>query len=120
MGEIFSFIFDLVTNPLSLPINPLYEWIIMFIIGGIAFVIAYSIVGKLELRGNEGSVAHWIIRIGVFVVLWAIVRLTIIVINNWQLSLIIIGSIAAVIIISAISLFIMRYVKKRRKENGNA
>ncbi|MBR3678944.1 MAG: hypothetical protein IKL87_01925 [Oscillospiraceae bacterium] len=120
MGGIFSIIFEFVTHPLGLPINPLYEWVIMAILGSIAFVVAYSAVGKLGLRGNAGSAAHWTIRFVVFVILWAIARLAIIVINNWQLSLMIIGGIAAAIILSAISISIMRYVKKRRKVNSNA
>ncbi len=116
MGGLFSLVFEFLTHPLGLPINSLYEWIIMAILGGIAFVIAFSAVGKLGLRGNEGSVAHWTIRFVVFVILWAITRLAILVINNWQLSLMIIGGIMTATVLSVIVILFMRNVKKKQKK----
>lgn len=115
MGGLFSIVFEFLTHPLGLPIDSLYEWIIMAILGTIAFVIAYSAVGKLGLRGNAGSVAHWTIRFVVFLILWAITRLAILVINNWQLALIIIGSIMAAAVLSVIVISVMRHVKKQQK-----
>ena len=57
-----SFIFDLITSPLSLFENPIHNYIAMALIGAAAFGIAYRIVGELGLRGEAGSIAHWIIR----------------------------------------------------------
>ena len=43
----FKFIFDLATEPLGLPIDWYYEWIILGVIGYIAYSIAYDKVGSL-------------------------------------------------------------------------
>jgi hypothetical protein len=73
----FKFIFDLATEPLGLPIEWYYEWIILLIIGEIAYQIAYDKVGVLYHSGSisgkaAGSFLHWIIRTVVFVAIWAI------------------------------------------------
>ena len=47
----FKFIFDLATEPLGLPIEWYYEWIILGIIGYIAYLTAYDKVGSLY-RGD--------------------------------------------------------------------
>lgn len=73
----FKFIFDLATEPLGLPIEWYYEWIILLVIGEIAYHVAYDKVGDLYHSGSisgrsEGSFVHWIIRIVVFVAFWAV------------------------------------------------
>ncbi len=73
----FKFIFDLATEPLGLPIEWYYEWIILLIIGEIAYHVAYDKVGDLFHSGSiygrsAGSLFHWIIRTVVFVAIWAI------------------------------------------------
>ena len=73
----FRFIFDLVTEPLGLPIDWYYEWIILGVIGYIAYLIAYDKVGSLYhgdfISGRAaGSFFHWIIRTIYFIVMWAI------------------------------------------------
>ena len=73
----FRFIFDLATEPLGLPIDWYYEWIILGVIGYIAYLIAYDKVGSLYhgdfISGRAaGSFFHWIIRTIYFIVMWAI------------------------------------------------
>lgn len=73
----FKFIFDIITDPLGLPIDCYYEWFILTIIGIIAYMIAYQKVGDLYhdgfiSGGAEGSFFHWIIRAICFVVMWAV------------------------------------------------
>ena len=73
----FKFIFDLATEPLGLPIEWYYEWIILLVIGEIAYHVAYDKVGALYHSGSisgrvAGSFVHWIIRIFVFVAVWAV------------------------------------------------
>ena len=72
MSELFNFL----TFPLSLPIEPFWSFVIMLIVGAAAYKIAYNAVGKMygkgEIRGkSEGSAWHWIIRILVFLAIWA-------------------------------------------------
>ena len=77
MREIFSFIFDRLTDPLSLPISPLWEYLILLVIGAVAYAVAFSIVGDMYSSGSIrggclGSVFHWIIRLLLFVIIWAV------------------------------------------------
>lgn len=73
----FKFIFDLATELLGLPIEWYYEWIILLVIGEIAYHVAYDKVGALYHSGSisgraAGSFVHWIIRTVVFVAVWAV------------------------------------------------
>ena len=73
----FKFIFDLITEPLGLPIEWYYEWIILLVIGEMAYRVAYNKVGVLYLSGSisgksAGSFFFWIIRTVVFVAIWAV------------------------------------------------
>lgn len=77
MRELFSFIFDRLTDPLGLPIETWKEWIILGVIGVVAYNVAFQSVGNLYRSGSisgsaTGSFLHWTIRIGVFVVIWAV------------------------------------------------
>ena len=68
MRPIYSFIFDLLTDPLSLPISPLWEYVILLIIAEIAFQIAWNATPG----GYGGSTIHWFVRIIVFAGMWAV------------------------------------------------
>lgn len=73
----FKFIFDLITEPLGLPIEWYYEWIILLVIGEMAYRVAYNKVGVLYQSGSisgksAGSFFRWIIRTVVFVAIWAV------------------------------------------------
>lgn len=51
MREIFSFIFGKFTDPLGLPIEWYWEWIILADIGFTAYIIAYKAVGNMYSDG---------------------------------------------------------------------
>ena len=75
MKEVFEFL----TSPLSLPIHWAWQYFILLGIGGIAFAIAFAIVGKLYdwdiiYSSKAGSILHWILRILFFIGLWALTR----------------------------------------------
>ena len=77
MRELFSFIFDKLTDPLGLPIAVWKEWLILLILGELAYVIAFRVVGDMYDAGDistgvGGSFFHWLIRLIVFVAMWAI------------------------------------------------
>ena len=69
MRPIFSLIFDLLTDPLGLPVHPLWEYVILLVIGEIAFRIAWN----ASPGGFGGSTIHWFVRIVAFLIMWAIV-----------------------------------------------
>lgn len=73
----FKFIFDLATEPLGLPIEWYQEWLILGVIGFVAYFIAYDKVGDLYhlhmISGRmSGSFLHWLIRAVCFLGLWAV------------------------------------------------
>lgn len=102
MKEILSFIFDRLTDPLGLPISPLWEYLILLVIGEIAFRIAW----EASPGGLGGSIIHWIVRAITYIVIWAIVYAVIwtgkFIIAHWipfacaAAGMLIIGTIVAV------------------------
>lgn len=113
MRAIFSFVFDFLTNPLGLPINPLWEYLILLVIGAIAFQIAWNI----SPGGAFGSFIHWSTRLVVFVILWALAYGIIAICKwlfaNWVLIISIIGAIALIVVVA---LFIIYRTKKGQSE----
>ena len=113
----FKFIFDLVTEPLGLPIEWYKEWIILGIINLIAYFIAYEKVGGLYhsnmISGRmSGSFFYWVIRSFYFVVIWAITYCVIAVgklaIENKVLTGVIAGMILLIIIVVKVFLWKQR------------
>lgn len=51
MSAIFKFLFERATDPLGLPINALYEYIIIAVIGAVAYGVAYRKVGDMYYSG---------------------------------------------------------------------
>ena len=107
MREIFGFIFDKFTDPLILPIEPLYEWIILGIIELIAYSVSFRIVGDMYDDGSTnsnflGSLFHWGIRLLIFVAIWFSVYLTTViaqwVIAHWVLILSVLGGMVALVV----------------------
>lgn len=122
MREIFSFIFDKFTDPLTLPIEPLYEWIILGVIGLIAYAASFRIVGDMYDSGTIsgsflGSLFHWIIRLLIFVPVWFVVYWVIVIgqwiIANWVLALCILGGL--IVVIAAI-IGIIHYLNGRKEQ----
>lgn len=117
MRSIFSFIFDLVTDPLGLPIPAPWEFLILCAVGVISFKIAFSLVGDLRhigvLQTSVGSsIVHWIIRIIAFIAIWAILYVLIatvkFVIAHWIMVLSILGG----LLIAGITVFAVIRRKK--------
>lgn len=105
MRELMSFIFGLATEPLGLPIAWWKEWLIMGVIGTVAFLISYAIVGKMYDSGDintsaGGSIVHWIIRAVAFVALWAITYGVIVAVKfvtaHWIIVVSVLGGLALV------------------------
>lgn len=119
MRELFSFIFDRFTDPLTLPIEPLYEWIILGIIGLIAYAASFRIVGDMYDSGSIsgsflGSLFHWIIRFFIFVPIWFVVYWVIVIaqwiITHWVLALSVLGGL---IILFILIIGIIHYFNNR-------
>jgi hypothetical protein len=103
-------IFELITGEYALFDNVLYNYVAMAVIGLIAFVVAFALVGKLyaadmiEGRG-VGSLLHWIIRLVVFIVVFYVFSLIVWAIRAflalpwWGIVLVIAAVIALITII---------------------
>ncbi len=124
MREVLSFLFDRITDPLGLPIAWYWEWIILAVIELAAFAIAFRAVGDLYDGGMisgsaSGSILHWIIRLIVFVAIWAITYFVIwlakLIFAHWILIVSILGGI---LVIAAIVCLIVRYTRKGGENNA--
>ena len=78
----YKIIFSILIDPLGLPINALYEYLILIVIGEIAYRVAYWKVGGLIDEGllpdkNLSKMTHWIIRFVVYLLIWLVARLVI-------------------------------------------
>ena len=100
MREFFSFCFEQLTDPLSLPLDPITEYIILALLGLLAFKLAYGLVGDMYdsdiISGSIiGSFFHWLLRGIIFVVLWGITNAAITVYNfiaeHWVILFAILG-----------------------------
>ena len=129
MSAIFKFLFERATDPLGLPINPIYEYVILAVIGLVAYGIAYSKVGDMYHGGlisgrTEGSFFHWLIRLILFVGLWLLAYGAIqgyyFMTANWQIVLMVAGSVAGAAMLCTLAVTAMRFFKKHRTVNGNA
>ena len=118
----FKFIFDLLTDPLGLPIEWYWEYIILFVIGAVAYAVAYRCVGDMYSGGmidgsTSGSFFHWLIRLILFVILWAVTYGIIAAVkwltDNWVLVLSILGGVVAAVGIAAVVAIIVRKQKKK-------
>ena len=93
-----KFLFNLITDPLGLPIPILVEYIILAGIGAIAFSIGWD----ASPGGPLGALIHWSVRLIVFVALWAITYGVIAVvqwvINHWIITTVIISFIVLLLI----------------------
>ena len=70
-------IYELIINPLSLPLNPILEYFIILLIGEITHKFAYS----FSPGGIFGSIIYWMTKLFTFVVTWVILYFFILVIK---------------------------------------
>lgn len=114
MGTFYSFLFDILTDPLGLPINALYEYLILAFVGAIAFRIAW----ETSPGGFGGSTIHWSVRLIAFVAIWAVIYFVIwlgkLVIANWITVLCVIAGLAVI----GITTYLISHSKKGGKANA--
>ena len=105
---------DFLTLPLSLPINPIWDYVITAVIGEIAYWVAYSFAGRNASSSAGRSALHWAVRIPLYFVLWLLACLIIMIVNfikaNWIWVLVALGLIA---IIGIAIILIIHFRKKK-------
>ena len=96
----------LLSPTIGLPIDAIWEYLVLAVIGAIAFGIAWNI----SPGGEFGSLIHWVVRLIAFVILWAIVYGIIALVQwifaNWVLVLCILGG--AVVIGGIIAIIVLK------------
>lgn len=122
----FKPIFEILIDPLGLPIEWYYEYIILAVIGIIAYRIAYSEVGGMYRSGlidgkTSGSFFHWLIRLIIFAMLWAITYFVIwlgkIIKNNWKVVLLFTEISIGIAAILTLTIFIVKKYKNASNHN---
>ena len=118
----FKFIFEILTDPLGLPIEWYWEYLILAVIGVVAYAVAYRCVGDMYSGGmidgsTSGSFFHWLIRL--IVALWAVTYGIIAAVkwltDNWELVLYIMGG---VVVVVGIATVIVIMIRKRKNKAG--
>ena len=108
-----KFVFTILTDPLGLPINALWEYLILLVLNEIAYRIAW----EASPGGFGGSTIHWFVRAIAFVIMWAVTYAVIAVVKwifvHWVLIVCILG--AALLIAGIITIIVLR---KNRQTAG--
>ena len=63
-----KFLYTIITNPLGLPISPIWEYLILLVVGEIVHEIAWNV----SPDGRFGSLIYWVTKLLAFVSIWAI------------------------------------------------
>ena len=107
----WKLIYEILVNPLGLPIEPIWEYIILLVVGEIAHELAYWISpgGKVF-----GSLIYWISKLLVFVAVW-IILYGIITAMQFVIAYWIWFVIAGAIILIVTIIFIVRSKKKMKQ-----
>ena len=122
LREIFRFCFDIITDPLSLPVNPLTEFIILALISQLAYEWAFGFIGDLYhaniISGRSvGSFLHWFFRYISYVIVWAIVNTAIYVYQfiteHWVILL---AVLCGILLLIACFLLIYHLLLRKREE----
>ena len=125
MRDFFSFCFEYLTDPLSLPLNPITEYIILALLDWIAQKLAYGLVGNmygnsLISDGTSGSLFHWIFRGIIFVTIWwtanAVITIYRFVAEHWLILLTTLGAILLLAVFFLVRHFAMQNRLKPVKE----
>ena len=115
--------YELITNSLSLPVAWHWETLLMSLIGAIALSIAFGFVGKLYHEGVistgiAGSAIHWLLRLAVVVILWAVLYVAIEVIRiitaYWVIVLSVLGGLLLLSLIAVVAILVRKKVVNKK------
>ena len=125
----FKAIFGFLTEPLGLSIAWYWEYMILAVIGIIAYTVAFATVGDMYradfISGKtSGSFFHWMIRLFIFLVLWAftysVIWLGQLVVAHWQIIIAVLGGIAGLSGLCALAIFLLQKSKNSKAVSEDA
>lgn len=104
--------YTLLTDPLGLPIDPLWEYIILLVVGEVVHEIAFHV----SPGGKLGSLIYWATKLIAFAAIWAVLYIVIAIIKfiiaHW-----IWFAIGAGIVLIAVLLIIYHHKKANRSNS---
>ncbi len=116
----FKFIYELLMDPLGLPIDFYLEWLILVAIDQISYRIAFDKVGGMYNSGmisgsSAGSFFHFLIRsiyfVGIWAVTYAIIWIGKFAIVHKTIMLNILIGLAVIVVVAIIVLCIFKHFK---------
>lgn len=114
-------LYEMLTYPLSIIEDPFWDFVLMTIIGSLAFIVAWNFVGETGIRGKAGSILHWTVRIIVMFLLCFItslvIKLVIFIYNIPLVTWLAIGIAVLLILLIVIVLKFTLFSKKEKKRN---
>lgn len=108
-----KFLYELFTSPLGLPIDPIWEYLIILVVGEIAHEIAYWVSpgGK-----TFGSVVYWVTKLLTFIAMWAVLYGIIVAVQFVAKYWIWFASIGGgLVVMTIVVIWIVNYKKKKRE-----
>ena len=109
--------YSLLTDPLGLPIEPLWEYIILLVVGEIVHEIAFYV----SPGGTFGSLIYWVTKLIAFAAIWAVLYAIIatvqFIVAHWVWF--VIGG-AIIIIVALLSIYCHRKKQKNRPQKNTS
>ena len=103
-----SALWNFITLPLGLPIEPIWSFIGMLIIAEVAYRVAYA-YGAMGDTSIERGIIHWIVRIPLYLALWILACVVIaayrIIKRYW---------VAILLLLMVVVIVAVIYIKKKR------
>ncbi len=124
MREIFRLFFEQFTNQLTFLLDPVAQWIVIFVLHKIIFKLAFRVIGDFYrsriISGRlVGSFLHWVFRSISFAIAWILVNFFVIAHNfvtkHWTMS---IGTIGGILLFSVVVIGIRKILLQRRSKNS--
>ena len=113
---------DFLSLPLSLPINPLWDFMICAALGEVVYRLAYSFAGEYGHNSSDRFWLHWLIRIPAYFFLWSVICIGIIVARfleaNWIWVLPIVLAVVVGIIVIIFLVKRKKVTQKKGEQNG--
>lgn len=103
---------DFLSLPLSLPINPVWDFVICAVLGEVVYRLAYSFAGEYGHNSSDRFWIHWLIRIPAYFLLWSVICVGIIVARFLKANWIWVLPIVLAVVVGIVGIII--FVKRKK------
>ena len=109
---------DFLSLPLSLPISPVWDFIICLTLGEIAYRAAFSVAGDYGSTSGERRFIHWLVRFPCYFGLWVLACTIITIVNFVRDNALWVGIAVGIILVIGSVTFVLIHL--RRKKHSQA